>query len=248
MPLLRTLLITAIVVFTFQVKTVSAEILQLHSGKQQNTLIELFTSQGCSSCPPAERWLGDLQNDPRLWTQLIPIAFHVDYWDYIGWNDQYAQPEFSKRQRRYYQEKGIRSVYTPGFVVNGQEWRNWFGKRKLPEFYQDVGVLKVDLNNKQLQAQFEPQQIQKSRWELNVAIVGVGMTSEITAGENQGNTLAQDFVVLKHIRQSSTRGAWKMELPEIEHFNVPRLALVAWVSQSDSLAPVQSVGGWLVKE
>jgi len=78
---------------------VRADPLVLNSGKAQVTLVELYTSQGCSSCPPADRWLNEFTDSDRLWTQLVPVALHVDYWDYLGWEDPYASAENSARQR-----------------------------------------------------------------------------------------------------------------------------------------------------
>lgn len=83
------------------------------SGKQKATIVELFTSQGCSSCPPAEKVMNTLKDHPQLWKNLIPMAFHVDYWDYIGWQDPFAQKTFSKRQRWHKKIGNVRSVYTP---------------------------------------------------------------------------------------------------------------------------------------
>ena len=78
-------------------------------------VVELFTSQGCSSCPPADRILGDLANDPSI----IAITWPIDYWDYLGWKDTLADPRFAVRQRAYSQARGDREVYTPQAVVNG---------------------------------------------------------------------------------------------------------------------------------
>ncbi|MBV2361260.1 DUF1223 domain-containing protein [Thalassococcus sp. CAU 1522] len=80
-------------------------------------VVELFTSQGCSSCPPADEILGSLADRD----DVIPLALHVDYWDYIGWKDSFAQPGFTKRQKGYAQTGGRRSIYTPQMVINGQE-------------------------------------------------------------------------------------------------------------------------------
>src|SRR5438034_11825938 len=85
------------------------------SGETQSTLIELFTSEGCSSCPPAEKWLSVLKSNPDLWKKIIPVAFHVDYWDRLGSRDRLAKPEFTSRQPRYAAAWGGDSVYTPGF-------------------------------------------------------------------------------------------------------------------------------------
>lgn len=80
-------------------------------------VVELFTSQGCSSCPPADAMLAGLSNDPNI----LPLSFHVDYWDYLGWADSFASPEFTERQERYARAAGERSLYTPQLIVDGQE-------------------------------------------------------------------------------------------------------------------------------
>ena len=104
----------------------TAEDLEFSSGSERATILELYTSEGCSSCPPADRWLSQLKSDPGLWRDVIPLAFHVDYWDYIGWKDEFAREEYSARQRRYAWEGNANSVYTPGMFRNGTEWRGWW--------------------------------------------------------------------------------------------------------------------------
>ncbi|MDH5614701.1 MAG: DUF1223 domain-containing protein, partial [Gammaproteobacteria bacterium] len=106
----------------------SAEPVTLVSGQGQKVLIELYTSEGCSSCPPAEKYLNTYRHNKELWHTYIPVAFHVDYWDYIGWKDRFASPSFSTRQRQHARERNVRSVYTPSFMVNGAGWQpGWFG-------------------------------------------------------------------------------------------------------------------------
>ena len=85
------------------------------AAEKQLTVVELFTSQGCSSCPPADAYLGELAKRP----DLLALSVHVDYWDYIGWKDPFASPENTKRQRRYARTLGMRYVYTPQMVVQG---------------------------------------------------------------------------------------------------------------------------------
>lgn len=81
-------------------------------------LLELYTSEGCSSCPPADKWLSGLKPDPK---KLIPLAFHVDYWDYIGWKDKFSKAEYSDRQRKTAAYAGAGYVYTPQFVLSGRD-------------------------------------------------------------------------------------------------------------------------------
>jgi hypothetical protein len=89
------------------------------AGTGGTLLLELFTSQGCSSCPPADRLLAELAADPRLADRVFPLAFHVDYWNHIGWTDPFSSAAWSARQRRYARALGDDRVYTPQLVVDG---------------------------------------------------------------------------------------------------------------------------------
>lgn len=102
--------------------TIAAGDLIIKSGPQRVSLIELYISEGCSSCPPVEKWLSGLWNDPHLWRSVVPVAFHVDYWDRLGWKDRFAQPSFTAQQ---YGRATAGTVHTPAFVVDGREWRTW---------------------------------------------------------------------------------------------------------------------------
>jgi hypothetical protein len=106
---------------------------ELKSADKQVQLIEFYTSEGCSSCPLADNFLTRFLDDPTLWRSRIPIARHVDYWDYIGWQDRFASTENSARQRLHAHQGNVSQVYTPGFIVSGEEWRSWFlGDRTIP--------------------------------------------------------------------------------------------------------------------
>ena len=97
------------------------------SGAGTAALVELYTSEGCSSCPPADRWLASLGR--RYPTgNVVPLALHVDYWDYIGWKDPYAKREFSLRQRKFSQLQRMAFVYTPQVLLQGRDFRAWGGK------------------------------------------------------------------------------------------------------------------------
>lgn len=81
--------------------SIAEDKVKFQSSVKQTTLIELFTSQGCSSCPPADRWLNSFTDDPRLWKEIVPIAFHINYWDRLGWKDPFATEKFTERQYNY---------------------------------------------------------------------------------------------------------------------------------------------------
>ena len=86
-------------------------------GQDRPVVVELYTSQGCSSCPPADKILAELADRD----DVIALAFHVDYWDYIGWKDQFASPKHTQRQRNYARVAGARSIYTPQMIVDGTD-------------------------------------------------------------------------------------------------------------------------------
>ncbi|MBW8760754.1 MAG: DUF1223 domain-containing protein, partial [Burkholderiales bacterium] len=89
------------------------------SGAAVPRLVELYTSEGCSSCPPADRWLSSLKGQPGV----IAAAFHVDYWNGLGWPDRFSRPAYTERQKQGVGVNGSRYAYTPQIVVNGRDWR-----------------------------------------------------------------------------------------------------------------------------
>src|SRR3546814_11008586 len=90
--------------------------LRTEAGETRPVVVELFTSQGCSSCPPADALLVELAREPGI----LALSFHVDYWDYIGWEDPFAEAQYTERQRAYVDRLGLRSVYTPQIVIAGR--------------------------------------------------------------------------------------------------------------------------------
>src|SRR5215469_18249315 len=155
------------------------------SGPQRTHLIELFTSQGCSSCPPAEAWLSKLKGEPRLWKDFVPIAFHVDYWDRLGWRDPFASKEWTTRQYQYSTIWKNESVYTPGLVLDGREW---FGRSIPPAATDKPGVLKLSINDQKIAAQFVGSEAAIKDLDLHLATLGFDLTTRVTAGENNAAT------------------------------------------------------------
>jgi len=236
----------ALLICSLSSAVLADEPLRFSSGEQQVQLLELYTSQGCSSCPPAENWLNKLISDKRLWKDIVPMAFHVDYWDYLGWRDVYANSQFSNRQRLHRGAGNVASVYTPGFVVNGKEWKGWFSRDPLPKIVAQSGVLSAELQQNQLTASYS--NIQDTGLALNVAVLGCEIDSTIAAGENAGRKLQHEFVVLAHDRHVSDSGKWQVLLPEVETGQVGKFALALWVSPVGKQQPLQATGGWLPRE
>jgi hypothetical protein len=212
-------------------------------------LIELFTSEGCSSCPPAEKWMSALKANPDLWKKVVPIAFHVDYWDHLGWRDRFSKLQFTERQRRYAAAWGGDSIYTPGYVLNGREWRGWFGGPTWPVASEKVGVLRVTLNDGvNLTAEFVPQNTRPRALTLNVALLGNDLQSAIARGENAGRKLRHDFVVLDlaTINMAAAANGWTGSATLPQEFNGDKAtALAAWVTPTQTSTPIQATGGWL---
>ncbi len=219
------------------------------STDKQIALLELYTSEGCSSCPPADRWMSSLLHDDKLWQRFIPIALHVDYWDYIGWKDRFAHADYSARQRQYAREQSIKTVYTPGFILNGKEWRNWFLKRFLdfPEGNMP-GVLKLDITDDQAEILFTPTKFSHEKLEVNLALLGFNLETEVKAGENRGKKLPHNFVVLRinksEMKTDDKQHRAQLALP-VSNIKTSRYGVVAWVNNSMSQNPIQTVGGWL---
>ena len=163
-------------------------------------LLELYTSEGCDSCPAADKFVSNLPKSTSLTSdQLIPLSLHVDYWDYIGWKDVFAKPIFTQRQRNLAQLANTRSVYTPEFFIAGKELRDWRGDlsstvaRINSKTAQASIQISIDkLADNQLHFSLMGKSAQASN--LHFALVEQSLVSKIMAGENRGATLQHDFV------------------------------------------------------
>jgi hypothetical protein len=217
----------------------------LESGPTRTHLLELFTSEGCSSCPPAEAWLSKLKDDPGLWRNFVPLAFHVDYWDRLGWRDPFASKVWTARQYEYSARWKSSSVYTPGFVLDGREWRN----NGVPPASADAaGVLKVAIANiEAVRATFQPASGENKPLEMHVAHLGFGLNVSVKAGENRGRKLLHDFVVLslETAKMSGGKAELRVPAPSGPGATSSRGAIVAWVTEPGQIEPIQAVGGWL---
>ena len=218
------------------------------SGPHKVSLVELYTSQGCSSCPQADRWMTSLKDQPDLWNSFVPLALHVDYWDYIGWQDPFAQPAFGQRQRVYEDEGSVNAIYTPGMMLDGREWRGWARGEFPGSEVTSAGVLTVVVQKEEIQVAFLPQESVVESLSVHVAILGFDLKSRVTRGENRGRELLNDFIVLLWSEAPLARedDRFTAVLPSFTTGPVnTRLAIAAWVEAPSHQAPLQAVGGWL---
>ena len=218
------------------------------SGERQVTLVELYTSEGCSSCPPADRWLSGLKKDSGLWKRFVPIAFHVDYWDYIGWEDRFAKAEYSDRQRQYAKEGGARFVYTPGVFYQGADTQGWRISGSVATDDANVGDLTVSVDGEEASVRFENLNPEIRRLTAHVAVLGMNLETSVRAGENKGRRLSHDFVALdvtsSRLKRSGSTFTTFAKLQEVSS-DESSLALAVWVSEAGAQAPIQAVGGYL---
>lgn len=210
------------------------------SSDTRTAVLELYSSEGCSSCPPAESWLADLREAPGLWRDFVPVAFHVAYWDRLGWRDRFASRQFTARQYAYADAWRSKSVYTPGFVLNGAEWRR--GSAPPGRSTAAAETLTVDYAaDGQCRVQFAA----PGDYEISAALLGGGIVSPVAAGENAGRTLRHEFVALRLENARLVDGVATLQLPVTPVKGVARQALAVWVTRRGDLTPLQATGGWL---
>ncbi len=229
---------------------------QARSGAARVSVIELYTSEGCSSCPPADRWFSSLKSSSdeassgnAAANPLLPLAFHVTYWDRLGWADRFAHPAYTERQNQLAAAAGARVVYTPQVIVDGADWRGW------PRLPKPASAPEVEL---QLRRDGETFSVEVKRrdgvtptarqlsgyW----ALLEDGHRTEVRAGENAGASLRHDHVVRAYQPVSSwdaeREQQWSWQPPKPEQgtkasFTQRRVAFV--VVDARTLKPLQAL-------
>jgi hypothetical protein len=216
---------------------------RLESGDTQVPLLELYTSEGCSSCPPAETWFGQHYGRSTEWRSAVPVAFHVDYWDQLGWKDRFAKPEFTARQQLYSANWSHGSVYTPCFVLNGEEWSGWFHGVMPSDSRVNVGNLEATITSNTVVVRFSPATKPKE-YLVFVAPLAMQVRSDVQAGENRGRRLDHDFVAL-------SLASAKLEPRDSAYGTTLQVsmsgarAIALWITLDHSLVPIQATGGFL---
>lgn len=177
------------------------------SGVRRVALLELYTSEGCDSCPPADRWVSALAGrglDPE---RVVTLGFHVDYWNYLGWNDPFARADYSARQRAANQRNKARVVYTPQLLLNGADYRRGTFKDDLADrvnaINQDQPGARISLKLAtgpagELSVQGTvavAEAARKNGAQAYLAVYENNLANAVTSGENRGKQLRHDFVV-----------------------------------------------------
>lgn len=184
-------------------------------------VVELFTSEGCSSCPPADRLLSELvEESARDGRAVYPLAFHVDYWDRLGWQDRFAQAPYSERQREYAAHLGERRVYTPQIVVNGRASMVGSNERAVRRALEAALAIPSTITLELDIEEFAPRRIVVSvslsdsptPMLIGVAVVERGLTTAVGAGENHGRLLRHDNVVRSFGSAQAVDGAARIAL------------------------------------
>ena len=171
------------------------------SGATVTPVIELYTSQGCSSCPPADRWLSALATYGNPEAPVIQ-AFHVAYWDYIGWVDRFAAPVHTQRQRQLAAWNGLRSIYTPQVLLNARDWREWRNAGDTIPASTELAAGRIALRQRD-DSVFEATVTMLAgappRWSAYWSVTEGAYQTNVSAGENSAAQLRNDHVVRQYV-------------------------------------------------
>ena len=187
----------------------ASPVCEIKSGDKLTPVVELYTSEGCSSCPPADQWLSTLKGQP-----VVAQAFHVGYWDYIGWVDRFATPANTNRQREIAQLNRLTSIYTPQLVRNGQDSRDFTGAITSNTPAKATIQLQRTQGTDSFQATVTPAS-GVDRWSAYWTVTEHGHSSRVKAGENSGEFLKHDFVVRQYTPVGTYQGAQTLNFSSI---------------------------------
>jgi len=206
--IIKPFVLFAFITATSQAGTVFAVECKAKSGNNRVSLIELYTSEGCSSCPPADEWLSRLSEDSSVNNKIVPLSLHVDYWNYIGWRDPYSGPQYTQRQREIARRNNLNTMYTPQVVLNGQDFRTWHRQnitKTLDELNDRPALADLELSwqsdnasqtvNAVVTANLTKAAGSPGNEVLFLAVYENDIQSRVNAGENDGRVLKHDHVV-----------------------------------------------------
>ena len=227
----------------------AGEACEARSPATRVAVLELYTSEGCNSCPPADRWISGLSAGGLTPDRVIPMAFHVDYWDQLGWPDRMAKAQFSERQRMQARRNRANVVYTPQLLLNGADYRSLSSDARLRDRLQELNRLPpgADLSLRQrpeasgVGVNLDVRLIRPAAGapvHAFIAITENRLHTAIQGGENQGKLLHHDFVVREFVGplpiDTAGQVHWKSLMAVHADWKWPDLALVAFVQDEHS--------------
>lgn len=223
------------------------------SGGSTVALLELYTSEGCDSCPPADRWLADLPGKGFERSRVVPLAFHVDYWNDLGWVDPFAQNLFTQRQRDFASRTHSPTVYTPEFVLNGREYRRWSKNNFADELARlnrtaPGADIALHLTRKGSTLDVTGEATLRDRnvtAALYLALYENDLQTHVLAGENRGRVLSHQFVVRRLIGPIAFDSAGKARVAEAINaaadWKIANLGVAAFVQEANSTSILQAL-------
>jgi hypothetical protein len=214
---------------------------------EPKAVVELFTSQGCSSCPPADKVLGELAKDPSV----IALSMPIDYWDYLGWKDTLADSRFSARQKAYSHMRGDRDVYTPQVIVNGAAHVIGSDRARIEGAIKDTGKtdkvmslpVTMTLSGKQLTVSVAAgkNEATPSRGEIWLCSISKSVPISIARGENRGREVVYHNVVrnlLKVGDWNGNPGSWTVPLDSVMRDGIDAAAVLVQDGSRDKPGPM----------
>lgn len=207
------------------------------SPQQPVQLVELYTSEGCSSCPPADHWLSSLPAGEHV----IPLAFHVDYWNYLGWRDRFSDERFTQRQRGVGAYNRQSTIYTPEVVVNGKEHRRWNTGLASSSAQTQGFPFSIDASFKaqQVSVKLSSEQNWPSQARAFIAVTESKLLTSVERGENRGRSLSHDHVVRAFNGPYRPDQVLETEVPG--DLKAANAALVVWLEDRATGQTVQAL-------
>jgi hypothetical protein len=207
-----------LILFLIIITISNTSLAQNNSNEKGVAVVELFTSEGCSSCPPAEKVMSKLHDEFK---DACFLEFHVDYWNYLGWKDEYSNKAYSQRQQDYAQTFGIGSIYTPQAIINGSKEMVGSDNEKLRSTIEQY-LKQKEAVNLELKAEAASKSVTVSYHAgsaeglLNIALIRLHAQTNVKKGENSGKKLVHTNVVsaFKTISLEGKPGNITIELPE----------------------------------
>jgi len=225
---------------------------EVKSGAKAAALVELYTSEGCSSCPPADQQMRQIGAAAGPGALVVPLSLHVDYWDYIGWKDPFAQAGFAARQARLAQRNGQGVVYTPQFFVDGAELGGWRTRLGMEIHRANARPARADIELRTAIAAggklvVDAQAATRSPGasaNLYLAVTESGLSTKVARGENAGATLDHDHVVREWIgplplQDGSARTRREIALPAA--WDPAHLVVIGFVEDAKTATVLQAV-------